>query len=293
MTTPERGRVHGASDGPGEVDVCTSTFDALGHRFAVACDNARTAAQIEDAFGVMAVGAPPIGWYSVRHRACSFEVGWMEAPLGTVATRSDALTLLRSHVQRAAIASADADLVLRAGGVELDGRTLVVSGESGCGVSTLLAALVAEGCSYLGDDAIPVELRSGKVRPFPQPLLLDDRSLDLLPEVSALASGVDSTHGRRLVRMRGDRGSSTDTSRAVSVVVFPGLDGSGIAILRPVGGDEAVVRLVENAYNFPGHERDAIEAIDWLVRGARSFAVTGGDPHSSARAVIGQLDLAS
>jgi hypothetical protein len=54
-----------------------------------------------------------------------------------------------------------------------------------------------------------------------------------------------------------------------------------------------VVRLVENAYNFPGHERDAIEAIDWLVRGARSFAVTGGDPHSSARAVIGQLDLAS
>jgi hypothetical protein len=93
--------------------------------------------------------------------------------------------------------------------------------------------------------------------------------------------------------MRGDRGSSTATEPAVYVGVLPRDEGSGIANQRPVGGGEAVVRLVENAYNFPGHERDAIEAIDWLVRGARSFAVTGGDPHSSARAVIGQLDLAS
>ena len=59
--------------------------------------------------------------------------------------------------------------------------------------------------------------------------------------------------------------------------------------MEPVESDDAVVRLAEHAYNFPGHEQDAIEAIHWLVRGADAYSVVGGDPHVAARAVMDTL----
>ena len=63
----------------------------------------------------------------------------------------------------------------------------------------------------------------------------------------------------------------------------------GSRCLEPVESDDAVVRLAEHAYNFPGHEQDAIEAIHWLVRGADAYSVVGGDPHVAARAVMDTL----
>ena len=53
------------------------------------------------------------------------------------------------------------------------------------------------------------------------------------------------------------------------------------------------VRLAEHAYNFPGHEQEAIEAIHWLVRDANAFTVIGSDPHASARAVMDALAVAN
>src|SRR4051812_22431009 len=179
----------------------TGTFDALGHRFAVVSEDARIVGMVEDAFGILAVCHAPDGWYHVRRLGESVELRWMEESVGTVDDCANVLDLLRADVQHRAIATASGtELLLRAGCVEVEGRALLVSGAR-CGVSTLLAALVSEGCTYLSDDASPVEMQSGKVRPFPQPLLLDDRSLDLLPEVTALRSGVDTTRGRRLVPM--------------------------------------------------------------------------------------------
>jgi hypothetical protein len=292
MTTLERGREHDEDATPANVVVRTGTFDALGHRFGVACDDPRTAALVDEAFGVLAVSGPPIGWYEVEHRADAIHVTWMESMVGAVATPADALILLRTHVQQRAISAADSDVVLRAGCAEIGGRTLVMSGDTGCGVSTLLAALVAAGGTYLSDDAIPVEVRSGRVRPFPQPLLLDDRSLDLLPEVVPLRSGLDTTGRRRLVALRHSGTTVQDVPRAVSIVLFPERDDSGVAMLNPVDPDDAVVRLAEHAYNFPGHETEAIEALNWLVSDARAFELVGGDPHASAQAVLDAFAVA-
>jgi hypothetical protein len=82
-------------------------------------------------------------------------------------------------------------------------------------------------------------------------------------------------------------------ARDVSVVLFPERDASGITMLQPVDHDDAVVRLAEHAYNFPGREQDAIEAIHWLVRGANCLSVIGDDPHVSARAVMDRLAAAN
>jgi hypothetical protein len=290
MTTldTERGQ-YDAGGGPAHADVRTGTFDALGHRFAVVSKDVRTVALVEAAFASLAVCSEPLGWYRLQRDADCIVVRWRDARIGVVASTADALTLLRDHVEQRAIAAADSDLVLRGGCVEIDGRVVMLSGEAGCGVSTLLAALVATGGTYLSDDAIPVEVRSGRVRPFPQPLLLDDRSLDLLPEVSSLRSGLDTKSGRRLVTLRGADATTREDPRTVSVVLFPERDDSGIAIVRPVAHDDAVMRLAERSYNFPGHERDAMEAIHWLVGSSQSYAVVGGDPHCAAHAVLASM----
>ena len=281
------------NDFRGASDERTGTFDALGHRFAVTCTDPRIIALVEEAFDDLAVGGPPISRYHFRRHADCVHISWMGATVGIVTDRAGALSVLRAHVQQSAIAAADADLVLRAGCVAFGERALVLSGDNGCGVSTLLAALVSEGGTYLSDDAIPVELRSGRVRPFPQPVLLDDRSLDLLPEVAALRAGANSTTGRRLVVMGCAPTAPGRSSWDVAVVLFPEYDDSGVTLLRPVDPDDAVVRLAEHAYNFPGREAEAIEAIDWLVRDAATFAVVGSDPRSGARAVIDALTGAS
>jgi hypothetical protein len=294
MTTLETGRRHGAdAGGPEPGDARTGTFDALGHRFAVASEDARTIALVDEAFAVLAVDAPPTGCYHVGGHPDRIEVRWNSSTLGVVSDCARVLPLLRAHVQRSAIAAADGDLVLRAGGVERDGRTLLISGSPGCGVSTLVAALVAAGSTYLGDDAIPVDMRSGSVRPFPQPLLLDDRSLDLLPEITALPAGPDSTSAKRLIAMRRTRSVHEVTPRDVSVVLFPEPDPSGITVVQPVDAGDAVVRLAGHAYNFPGREQEAIEALHWLACGADAFSVVGPDPHVAARAVMETLAVAS
>lgn len=291
MTTLDAGRGWGDANGePGPAEASTGTFDALGHRFAVAGD-ARTIALVEEAYAVLAIFAPPLGWYHLRRHDDCVELTWSGTTVGTATSCAEALTLLRSDVQRRAIAAVDTDLVLRAGAVECDGRVLVLSGANGCGVSTLLAALVSEGSRYLSDDAIPVDVRSGRVRPFRQPVLLDDRSLDLLPEVTPLRSGVARSHGRRLVVMRRDRMAAESTPQSVHTVLFPALDASGVTMLHPVERDDAVVRLAEHAYNFPGHEQQAIEAVDLLVRDAAAFEVVGGDPHAASHAIMDAVPL--
>jgi hypothetical protein len=289
MTTLEK--VAWTKDGPEATQAHTGSFDALGHRFGVAAGDPRTAALVEQAFGALAVCTSPDGWYRVqRHEDC-LELRWEGVLVGTVPGLADLLTLLRTHVQQRAIAAAEGDLVLRAGSVEHEGRVLVLSGAR-CGVSTLLAALVAAGCSYLNDDVIPVELQTGRVRAFPQPVLLDDRSLDLLPEVSPLRSGADSSSGRRLVAMRCARAQVEQAPRDVAAVLFPEQDDSGLTMLRTVEHDRAVMRLAEQSYNFPGHEQEAIEGMHWLVRDANCYAVVGNDPRCSARAILDAISLA-
>jgi hypothetical protein len=277
MTTLELGPGQ-RSEHDDPVEPCTGTFDALGHRFAVATEDLRVVALVESAFSVLAAGGKPTGWYRARRHAEAVELRWEEELVGTATDAADLLSLLRAHVQKSAIAAAEDDLVLRAGCVEHDGRVVLVSGARR-GVSTLVAALVAEGCTDLGDGAIPVELRSGRVRPFLPPVPLDDRALDLLPEVSPLRSGRDSVGAPE----------ANHASRDVAFVVFPERDDSRIAMLHGLDRDDTIVRLVEHSYNFPGREQQAIEAVHWLVRGADAYVVTGGDPRGAARAVLDDL----
>jgi hypothetical protein len=87
--------------------------------------------------------------------------------------------VLRELNARAVVATRDVHL-MHAGAVERGGRVMVIPGVSGNGKSTLTAALVAAGFSYLTDELVAIEPATGFVRPYPKPLDLDRNSLDLL-----------------------------------------------------------------------------------------------------------------
>jgi len=58
---------------------------------------------------------------------------------------------------------------LHAGGVEVDGRVIVLPGRSHAGKSTLVAAFLERGAKYLSDDMIPID-RKLLAHPFPRPI---------------------------------------------------------------------------------------------------------------------------
>lgn len=84
---------------------------------------------------------------------------------------------------------------LHAAAVSRDGRGLLLPGETGCGKSTLAAALAAEGLSFLGDDTIVLARDLARVRPIALPICLPSGSWPLLatryPSLDTLA-----THAR-------------------------------------------------------------------------------------------------
>jgi hypothetical protein len=266
---------------------CTGSFDALGHVFAVSCDDPGLAAVIERAFAALAVLGDPAGWYRVRRHDDRFDLSWGGETLVSSADCSTVLSWLQWDVNRRAVLAADADLVLHAGCVARDGRAIVVSGASGVGKSTLVAAFVAQQCDYVTDEALPVEISTGHVRAFPRPLALDDHSLDLLPEIAPLRAPPDHATHKRLVMMKPGLDVREHPRLEVAMVLFPERDASGLTVMEPVSRGEAVVRLAGNAFNFPSHGRDAIDALARMVQGANAYRIVGDDPRAAASAALG------
>jgi hypothetical protein len=263
----------------------TGTFDALGHRFAVACDDPEVVALLERAYAPLAVEATPAGWYEITRRGDRCDLTWNDRVVVHADRISAALDGLHGDVSRRAIAAADEDLVLHAGCVALDDEAIVVSGAPAGDRSTLVAALVEQGCEYLTDEVVPVELVRGHVRPFPRPLGLADHSTDLQPEVTVLRTPPERTR-ERIVMFPCPSATRKRAPLRVATVVFPERDASGVTLLERVRDGDAIVRLAEHAFNFPSHERIAIDTLTSVMRGAEAFVLLGDDPRAAASVIV-------
>ncbi len=273
--------------------VRTGSFDALGHVFSVRCDDPAFGLLVEAAFHALAVTAEPDGGYELRSHHGQSELTWADEIVAQNTDRASAFGWLRWDVNRRAVASADAEVVLHAGCVAQDDHAIVISGAAGCGKSTLVAALTSEGLEYLTDEALPVDVCTGQVRAFPLPMALDDHSLDLLPEIAALPSPPDTVFHKRVVPLHPACPLLEHSTFDVAMVLFPERDASGLTILEPVGRGEAVLRLGEQCFNFPNHGRSAIDALALLAQGAVAYRVMGDDPRATASAVVDTLTTSS
>jgi hypothetical protein len=279
---PERAE---ASESPAR----TGSFDALGHVFAISCTDLAFAALIETAFAALAVPGDPAGWYWIRGHGERFDLTWQGETVISNTDRASVLAWLHWDVNRRAVVAADADLVLHAGCVARDGRAIVISGASGSGKSTLVAAFVAQHCDYVTDEALPLELATGHVRSYPRPLALDDLSLDLLPEITPLRSPLDHATRKRLVVIKPGPEVRDHSVLEVAMVLFPERDDSGLTVMEPLSRGDAIIRLAENAFNFPNHEQDAMHALTLMVDNADPYRIVGDDPRTAASAALEAL----
>lgn len=163
------------------VDVGLQPRQVLGTSVAVRCGDPHLARQIETTLA--SYPPAPVADHELeivtlepdRHRLLLDG-----APTGGHADGRDVVEAVVSLLNRLAVDHTPGRLLFHAGVVERDGRAVMVVGPSGRGKSTLTAALVQAGCSYLSDEVASVDPTTRWIDPFPKPLSLSAGSMALL-----------------------------------------------------------------------------------------------------------------
>ena len=171
--------------------------------------------------------------------------------------------LASSSVVAAALDQLDLLLVDRAhglrfhaGAVECDGDVVIVLGQSGRGKSTLTAALVQAGWSYVTDELVVVEPATHWVHTYARPVELDASSRDLLetPLVDL------PTVVRREKRFCAPFGATSPGGTAALLVVLTGepAGAGGGGPVQDVAAAEAVISLLPLTFAQTFEDPDAL-----------------------------------
>lgn len=92
------------------------------------------------------------------------------------------LLALESAMNWMIATTADAWLMFHAGVVARQGRAVMMPGLSGAGKSTLAAGLVASGWRLFSDEFALLRPETGMFHPYPRPISLKNRSIDIIAE---------------------------------------------------------------------------------------------------------------
>ena len=171
---------------------------------------------------------------------------------------------------------------LHASAVSIGGAALALAGAAGAGKSTTAAALAARGHPVVADDVLA--LRGTESTVLAQPAY---PHLRLWPDVVPALYGAGAelplltpNWTKRMLRV--DAAFQRDPLPLGAVYVLaPREEGAAAPRLEPIGGVEAVLALVANAYVgwFPGRAAQARE-LEMLGRVARTVPLVRAVPHA-------------
>jgi hypothetical protein len=130
----------------------------------------------------VATGVPTFGLSEGRHGACNLTLDG--ALIAVDVEPGIAITILDAEVRARIAAHAPDHVIVHAGAVAHRGRGIVLPGPSFAGKTTLVAALLAAGASYLSDELAVIDAQ-GMLHAFPRPLSLRDPETTLATRVAA------------------------------------------------------------------------------------------------------------
>lgn len=227
--------------------------------------------------------------YEVRRAGQMFEV------------RCDAEVLLRSHtvdkmvdgfyghINAEAIRSVQATHVaLHAGAVERDGAVLVLPGASGAGKTTLTAALMQAGWSYLTDEIVAIDLDDLSVRRYPKCLRMTQTSVALLLGAADAGSLFASTEATKVPVPPGCFGSLATSDPGGNprwIVVPERADAPAESV--PLGAPETVAELSRHV--FPGSAQVKAQLLA-LARAVTESHASYRCAYPDARSAAGRLE---
>jgi hypothetical protein len=147
---------------------------------------------------------------------------------------------------------------------------------SGAGKTTLVAACVRGGWTYVSDEALCVSRETGRVTPYPKPLALSAWSSTAVGAPAGVVSA-----GENLVTAHELGGGVLDEPRELTDVVRLRRSAGRPAGLEPMHAAESVSALLEMSFN---HFRDAaqsFELVNALAQRCRSWQLTYSDPRAA------------
>jgi hypothetical protein len=177
-------------------------------------------------------------------------------------------------------------LRIRAGGVVLDGGTLLLPSAPERHLATLVALLVKRGAGYVGDEIVNIDPVVRRAHGTGLPLLLDAQDLDFLPEI---ADGAAKRRRRRAgdppawwpVRLE-DLGGSAAPATETRWIIFPSFQPGRPTELRQVGKADALFRFTQAGLNLHIWMDRALVLMQELLAAAYVGELVIGDPDDAA-----------
>ena len=188
---------------------------------------------------------------------------------------------LVSDVTLLALARSE-QIAIHAGVASRAGRAVLLPAPPDSGKSTLTAALVMRGWSFLSDEVAALD-EDGRVHPFPRPLVLEPgamgalraRKRDLCPEWEPSAR-------RNYVTCDDLRASSLGAASDVAAIVMPRFIPGATADLRPASRAQTLKLLTEQCFNLPRFGSVGFRSLGRLVERVDCFRLDFGDVFAAA-----------
>lgn len=254
----------------------TLTFDVLGYRFAVVTDSSAAAASLRRLYGGEVTGAHPgtLPVFTLRANGDGVARGWqLQAPESSPEAHAALARALRhlDYEVCCRVMKRRTDLLWLHGALlhTTDGSVLI-SGPSEAGKSTLTLGLMALGYPVGGDDVAVVEPRSGVLRAFPRFLHADRHGRRLLRQAGCWPRPAGHRIGTLLPSQPGAM------MGPLRVILLKEPPAASPPLLTPVPQAEAVVCLLRRVQAGDLSHTTVIAVLQRLVAGAACYRVSGG-----------------
>lgn len=196
------------------------------------------------------------------------------------------------HVNRRVIAESQDRLLIHASAAAHGDAGLLFPAAMEAGKTTLVAGLVRAGLSYVTDEAVAIDLRSGLVEPFPRSLSVDEGSWHVLADLepSVPPEVADYLRGQWQVPPDSIRPGAVAGPCRPRFVITPQYRAGSTTRLEPLGRADAVRTMAENAFNFRSHGRAALHLLADVARQSSCHRLVVGDLDDACDLVLGLLD---
>lgn len=169
-------------------------------------------------------------------------------------------------------------LLVHAGAVARDGQATVFPGASGAGKSSMTAACLRRGFSYLSDEMIAVDLGAGLVRGWQRPLMLTRWSVGAVGLSPREGAAKEAVAARRLLT----KGAIVVAGQIPVAHVISMRRGAAISSLTPMSAAEMLSELLASSFNHFRFGALAWEAAVRLVSSASCWRLDVADLSSAA-----------
>ncbi len=167
-------------------------------------------------------------------------------------------------------------LILHAAVVERNGRALILPAPPGSGKSTLCAGLVWRGWRLLSDELTLIDPITGTLAPVPRPVSLKNKSIDVIRAFAPQAqfgAVVRETIKGEVAHFR-PPAEAVNRWRETALpawVVLPRYVAGAPTRLTPLSRGQALMALVDNAFNYHVHGAAGFTALADLVDRSQAF----------------------